>query len=61
MILVKENFKCELKVCHVDGSKRFIILRGHADARPSICLCIYRCQLNGVKPVMRGFIFLKKK
>ena len=28
MILVKENFEFELKVCHVDGGKRFIILRG---------------------------------
>ena len=28
MILVKENFDCELKVCHIDSDGRFIILRG---------------------------------
>ena len=27
MILVKENFDCELKVCHIDSDGRFIIFK----------------------------------
>ena len=34
MILVKENFDCELKVCHTDSDGGFIILRGQMQDHP---------------------------
>ena len=34
MILVKENFDGELKVCHIDSDGRFIILRGEMQDHP---------------------------
>ena len=41
MILVKENFDCELKVCHIDSDGRFIILRGQMQDHPIVLIDIY--------------------
>ena len=41
MILVKENFDCELKVCHIDNDGRFIILRGQMQDHPFVVINIY--------------------
>ena len=41
MILVKENFECELQVCHVDSGGRFIILRGQAQDHLFVLINIY--------------------
>ena len=41
MILVKENFDCELKVCHIDSDGRFIILRGQMQDHPIVLINIY--------------------
>ena len=37
MILVKENFDCELKVCHIDSDGRFIILGVQMQDHASFC------------------------
>ena len=41
MILVKENFDCELKVCHIDSDGTFIILRGQIQDHPFVLINIY--------------------
>ena len=41
MILVKENFDCEFKVCHIDSDGIFIILRGQMQDHPFVLFNIY--------------------
>ena len=41
MILVKENFDGELKVCHTDSDGRFIILRGQMQDHLFVLINIY--------------------
>ena len=41
MILVKENFDCELKVCHTDSNGRFIILSGQMQDHLFVLINIY--------------------
>ena len=37
MILVKDHFDCELKVCHIDSDGRFIILSVQMQDHASFC------------------------
>ena len=41
MILVKENFDCELTVCHIDSDGRFMILRSQMQDHPFVLINIY--------------------
>ena len=41
LILVKENFDCELKVCHIDSDGRSVILRGQMEDHPFVLINIY--------------------